>query len=332
MKLLTKHHIGMLELKNRVVMAPMCMYVATEDGLSTPFHIVHYSTRAYGGVGLIIQEATAVEARGRISGNDLGIWSDEHIHGLKQIVDGVHLADSKIGIQLAHAGRKCLAKAEKILAPSEIAFNSKYPVPSEMSKDDIHTVIKAFGEAAVRAKKAGYDLVEIHGAHGYLINQFLSPLVNQRDDEYGIDKSRFLFEVITEVKKYWTGPISLRLSAEEYAEEGNHILDTLKLVKKLHGLVDVIHVSSGGVVPVSFNVFPGYQLEFAKAVKEQGFTVIGGGLLTHIEEMETAILDGSVDFVFLGRELLRNPYFVMNTAKSQDQMDWIIKPYERGYL
>ncbi len=332
MKLLTKEMIGSLEIKNRVVMAPMCMYSATEDGYVTPFHIVHYPTRGYGGVGLILQEATAIEPRGRISGNDLGIWSDSHIDGLKKIVDAVHAAGAMIGIQLAHAGRKCMAKNELVIAPSPIAFSSTYSLPKEMSLLEIHEVIVSFGLAAVRAQKAGYDIVEIHGAHGYLINQFLSPLVNLRKDEYGQDKSRFLLEVISEVKKHWNGPISLRLSAEEYANEGNHLNDTIKLVNKLHGLVDVINVSSGGVVPVSFDVYPGYQIEFAKAIKKEGFKVIGGGLITKPEEIENAIENNSIDFVFLGRELLRNPYFVMNTASNQLRKDLIIKPYERGYL
>lgn len=334
MKSLKPGMIANMELKNRFVMAPMCMYEATEDGFVMPFHLIHYPTRAYGGVGLIIQEATAIEPRGRISKHDLGIWSDEHINGLVQLVNQVHLAGSKIGVQLAHAGRKCLAEGEKIIAPSSIPFNDRYPSPTEMDETEIKTVVKAFQEAALRAVKAGYDLIEIHGAHGYLINQFLSPLANKRKDSYGgssENRHRFLFEVIQEVRRVWKGPLSLRLSAEEYAKDGNHIQDTLELVKKLNHQVDIINVSSGGVVPVPYDVFPGYQIAYAKAIKQLGQMVIGGGLITNTEEIEQFFHNHSIDFVYLGRELIRNPYFVLKAAKDSQKMEFMLKAYERGF-
>jgi NADPH2 dehydrogenase len=331
----TSKKIGSLTIKNRIVMAPMCMYEATEDGFVQPFHLSHYTTRAYGGVGLIITEATSVESRGRISANDLGIWKDEHIEGLKNLVLRVHQAGSKIGIQLAHAGRKCTVQNETIISPSPIPFSEKFRVPNEMTQADIKEVVESFKQAASRAKQCGYDILEIHGAHGYLINQFLSPLCNQRTDEYGGNlekRSLFLFEIIEAIKYVWKGPLMLRLSVEEYDPEGNHIDDTLQLIKTLNGKVDAINVSSGGVVPVQMNVFPGYQMDYAKKVKGLGITAVGGGLITTKEDVMKYLADESSDFIYLGRELLRNPYFCLNTAASMGLKELIIKPYERGYL
>ncbi|MDD3123102.1 MAG: NADPH dehydrogenase NamA [Candidatus Izemoplasmatales bacterium] len=330
----TCKNIGSLLIKNRIVMAPMCMYEATEDGVIQPFHLSHYTTRAYGGVGLIITEATAVESRGRISIKDLGIWKDEHIKGLTSLVSLVHQAGSKIGIQLAHAGRKCTVQDETIISSSPVPFNEKYRVPHEMTKLDIKEVIESFKNAASRAKLCGYDIIEIHGAHGYLINQFLSPLCNERTDEYGgnlNNRSLFLFEVIDAIKSVWGGPLMIRLSVEEYDPEGNHISDSLQLIESLKGKVDAINVSSGGVVPIQMNVFPGYQMDYAKKVKDLGFTTLGGGLITSIDYVMKYLSDGSSDFIYLGRELLRNPYFCLNTAASMGHKELIIKPYERGY-
>jgi NADPH2 dehydrogenase len=321
-----------LEIKNRFVMAPMCMYVATTEGVVQSFHRVHYPARAYGGVGLIITEATAVESRGRISSHDLGIWSDEHIAGQRELVKLVHEAGAKIGIQLAHAGRKCKADNEIIIGPSAMAYSADYLTPVEMTQDDIHTVIQAFKDGAKRAKQIGYDVIEIHGAHGYLINQFLSPLTNHRHDRYGgsfENRIRFLHEVIDAVKSEWDGPLILRLSAEEYAIEGNHIADTLHLIDTLEHKVDAINVSSGGVVPVKFDAYPGYQISFAKAIKEKGYTVIGGGLLTEFDQMDPYFED--IDAIYLGRVLLSNPNFVLSVAKKLGRKDLIIAPYERGF-
>jgi len=334
MKIFEPFKIKDLELKNRIVMAPMCMYVATKEGMVQPFHLVHYPTRGFGGVGLIITEATTVESRGRISSHDLGIWDDFHINGLRALVDAVHQSGAKIGIQLAHAGRKCKAEGENIIAPSSIAFSPDYPTPLEMTLNDIKTVVNAFKDGARRAKLIGYDIIEIHGAHGYLINQFLSPLANHRMDNYGgnqQNRSRFLHEVIDAIQSEWNGPLILRLSAEEYANTGNHIEDTLELVKSLNHKIDAINVSSGGVIPVKFDVYPGYQMEFAKKVKALGYAVIGGGLITTDTECEKYLENESVDAIFLGRKLLNDPYFVMHAAVKAGRKDLIIEPYERGF-
>lgn len=329
--------IGPLELKNRIVMAPMCMYEAEHDGLAKTWHQVHYATRAIGGVGLILLEATAVEPRGRISANDLGIWSDEHIDPLKRIVDTVHAYGAKIGIQLAHAGRKCQVATEAIIAPSSIRFSERYNVPREMTKTDIQTVIEAFKEGARRAREAGFDVIEIHGAHGYLINEFLSPVTNRRTDEYGgslVNRVRFLQEVLGAVRTAWPKdkPIILRLSAEEYVAEGHHIEDTIQVVQMVKDQVDAINVSSGGVVATPVPNYPGYQIPYATRIKEAcGVTTIGGGLINHEDLIEDILQNGRADFVYLGRLLLRDPYFLLKVAHKRGLKDIIPQAYMRGF-
>lgn len=334
MKTLSSTQLGDLTLKNRIVMAPMCMYSADEQGFAKPFHSVHYATRGYGGVGLVIIEATAVEPRGRISKNDLGIWSDAHIDGLKGIVEAVHASGAKIAIQLAHAGRKCNVNTETTISASSFPFSEHYPKPLEMTKQDISDVVEAFKQAATRAEKAGFDAIEIHGAHGYLINQFLSPLSNRRNDEYGgsqENRQRFLREVTDAVKSATSKPLLLRLSAEEYEENGNHIEDTVSLVSLFRNDYVAFDISSGGVVNVSFAVYPGYQMGLSEKIKALGVKTIGGGLITTIEECESYIINHQADFIFLGRELLRNPYFVLEADKRLGVNKHMLKAYERGY-
>lgn len=193
-KLFSSIKIKDIEIKNRIVMAPMCMYSADNDGIANDWHYVHYTSRAIGGVGLILQEATAVESRGRITSNDLGLWDDNQIEGLKKIVAAVKKNGALMGVQLAHAGRKCQAENEQLIAPSPIAFSDEYRLPLEMTIDDIKTVVNAFRDAAKRCIEVGYDIIEIHGAHGYVINEFLSPVTNKRTDEYGgslVNRARF---------------------------------------------------------------------------------------------------------------------------------------------
>lgn len=304
-----------IQLKNRVVMPPMCMYSANQQGEVNNFHIVHYGTRALGGVGLIIQEATGIMPNGRITDQDLGIWDDHHVKGLKKIVEIIHEHGSVAGIQINHAGRK--AKVDHPIGPSAITYGGDYATPQEMTLNDIKDVVKAFGQAARRANEAGYDLLEIHGAHGYLLFQFLSPLSNKRTDQYK-DGKVFLKEVMEEVVKYWPKDkvLALRVSAYEYIEGGitpDTISEAINSVKDL-GL-DLIDVSSGGNVLVKINAYPGYQLDLAKRVKElTHLPVIGGGLITDLRMAEHAISSRRADLVYLGRELLRNPYIVINQA------------------
>ncbi|MBU5331183.1 NADPH dehydrogenase NamA [Anaerocolumna aminovalerica] len=338
-KLFTPYQIKNLELKNRVVMAPMCMFSADTNGHANDWHFTHYAARAVGGVGLIILEATAVEARGRISEHDLGIWKEEQVEGLKKIVDLCKAHGSKVGIQLGHAGRKSEAMSEPNIGPSAIAYSDDYRVPVEMTKEDIKNVAEAFKEAARRADLAGFDTIELHGAHGYLINQFLSPLTNKRTDEYGgnaENRSRFLKEILQAIKTVWPEekPVILRVSAEEYGEEGNHDVDVANMIKDLkeEGL-DLINVSSGGVINVVPKAYPGYQVKFAETIKQiTGLPVMAGGLISSPSMAEEIVQNERTDFIFLGRELLRNPYWCLQAAKElRDEITWP-KQYERAKL
>ncbi|MHA1764705.1 MAG: oxidoreductase [Promethearchaeota archaeon] len=318
----TEFKIKNLLLKNRIVMPPMCMYSADEDGIIKPFHLVHYGTRAQGGVGLIIIEATAVEPRGRISKNDLGIWNDEQIPGLTSLVNIVHEFGAKIAIQLAHAGRK--AGVGTGISSWNIRFSNEYPIPIKMDESDINQVVQAFGEAAQRAQKIGFDMIEIHGAHGYLINQFLSPQVNKRKDSYGCEKGigdKFLKEIIKSVKKNFKGPIGLRISAEEYTKEGLHPQDFIPLLidlqQNIFTSLDLINISSGGVVAegVPSNTEPGYQIDFAYEIKKKiQIPILAGGMLREPNMLNSIINDGKADLVWLGRELLRNPYWILQAS------------------
>lgn len=317
--------------KNRAVMPPMCMYSANEQGEVNDFHIVHYGSRAIGGIGLIIQEATAVCPDGRITVNDLGIWKNRHVEGLKKIVDVVHMNGAAIGIQINHAGRK--ARVENPVGPSAITYGGDYKMPRELSVKDIKQVIEDFKQAARRANEAGYDTLEIHGAHGYLIFQFLSPLSNHREDKYK-DGKVFLREILEAVMQEWPKEkiLILRVSAYEYVEGGvtpESISDAINYVKDL-GL-DLIDVSSGGNVLVKIKAYPGYQLGLAKKVKElTGLPVIGGGLISDLSLASHAIGSNSCDMVYFGRVLLREPYFMLNHASDLGYDIKFPDPYIRG--
>jgi NADPH2 dehydrogenase len=322
---------GKLQLKNRIVMAPMCMYSADEHGFVLPFHFAHYTSRAYGGVAMVITEATSVEARGRISTQDLGIYDDRHVVGLKKLVDEVHVAGSFIAIQLAHAGRKCGVKTHTSIAPSAVTFSQDYTVPATMTIADIQEVIHAFREAARRAQLAGFDGIEIHGAHGYLINQFLSPLSNLRQDQYGgnlENRVRFLKEVLQSVRVVFKGEVWVRLSADEYADGGHHLQDTIALLQLIKPLIAGVNVSSGGVVPFPIKPSPGYQLPLSRGIQDAGIPTIGGGLITTMEAIEEA-LDKDATLVYLGRPLLLNPYFVLQEIKKHAP-ERMLKAYQRG--
>jgi NADPH2 dehydrogenase len=322
---------GTLPLKNRIVMAPMCMYSADEHGFVLPFHFAHYTARAYGGVSMVITEATSVEARGRISVQDLGIYDDRHVAGLKRLVDEVHVAGSLIAIQLAHAGRKCGVKAHTSIAPSAMTFSQDYAVPAAMTISEIQEVIVAFREGARRAQLAGFDGIEIHGAHGYLINQFLSPLSNVRQDEYGgslNNRVRFLKEILQAVRTVFKGEVWVRLSVDEYAEGGHHLQDTIEVLRLIQPFIAGVNVSSGGVIPFPIKPSPGYQLPLSRGIKDAGIPTIGGGLITTFEAIEEA-LHHDASLVYLGRPLLLNPYFVLQEIKKHAP-ERMLKAYQRG--
>ncbi|WP_449620320.1 NADPH dehydrogenase NamA [Robertmurraya sp. Marseille-Q9965] len=335
-KLFSSYTIKDLTLKNRIVMAPMCMYSSeNEDGKVEDFHITHYVSRAIGQVGLIIQEATAVTPQGRISSKDLGIWSDDHIEGLSRLTSLIKSYGTKTGIQLAHAGRKAVLDGE-IIAPSAIPFNEEMKTPKEMTIADIRETIEAFKEAAVRVKKSGYDVIEIHAAHGYLINEFLSPLSNKRDDEYGgtpENRYRFLREVIDAVKEVWDGPLFVRVSASDYQAEGLQPEDYVVFSRWMkEQSVDLIDVSSGAVVPARIHAYPGYQVPFAEAIKHGADIATGAvGLITTGKQAEEILQNDRSDLIFIARELLRDPYFPRTAAKDLGVTIEPPKQYDRAW-
>lgn len=313
--------------KNRVAMAPMCQYSADNEGLLQDWHRVHYTSRAVGQVGMIITEATAVESRGRISNRDLGIWNDAAIKPFSELIQQVKAHDCKIGIQIAHAGRKATIQDEPIVAPSVIPFNNQLQVPLELSESEIRVVVSAFGNAVRRAVEAGVDFIEMHAAHGYLINQFLSPLTNKRMDAYGEDRSLFLKEVMEEVMKNIPEqmPVFLRVSAEDYLEGGNHPEDICRLLDPIKNMIDLVHVSSGGVVENAVvKMYPGYQVVFAETIRKQlKLPVMAVGMLESPELAEETLRNGRADLIALGRELLRNPYWPLHAAKILgEEVDW----------
>lgn len=334
--LFTPLTIKNVTLKNRIVMSPMCMYSCfNKDGKLTPWHITHYLSRAVGQVGLIIVEATAVTPNGRISYEDSGIWSDEHIKPLKQLADLVHAQDAKLGIQIAHAGCKAQLANDIIVAPSAIAFEG-YTEPKELSVTEIKELIEAFKLAAKRAKLAGFDVIEIHAAHGYLINEFLSPLSNKRTDEYGgthENRYRFLREIIDAVKQEWQGPLFVRISANDYVEGGNDT-DTYinySSLMKAQG-VDVIDCSSGGVVNAKIELYPGYQVPAAAEIRKRSHIATAAvGLITNPEHAEEILQKGEADLIVLARELLRDPYWPRRAAKELGYKIESPKQYERGW-
>jgi len=307
---------------NRIVMPAMCQYSAGEDGVANEWHFVHYGSRAVGGVGCLILEATAVEPRGRISRQDLGLWDEAQVEPLRQLVDFCHRHGAVMGIQIAHGGRK--ACGPDLVAPSPLAAGPDYGVPQELSPAEIGDIVRRWGRAAKRAAAAGFDLLQVHGAHGYLIHEFLSPLSNHRTDEYGgglEGRMRFLLEVVEEVKANWPQDrvLSVRLSAVDYFAGGLTIGDTVQIAAALKDAgVDLVDVSSGGLLPAPIDARPGYQVPFAEAVrKEVGIPTIAVGLISTAELAEEILANGRADFVALGRELLRNPYWPLQAMSNQ---------------
>lgn len=312
-------------------MSPMCQYSA-EDGFVGDWHLHHYAARSIGGVGLVIVEATAVTHEGRITPYDLGGWKDEHTEGLRRLAETIEQYGAVPGIQLGHAGRKAsfnrpfsggaLLSLDEggwtQLAPSAFPFNKGERPPHALTRMEIDSLVQAFKEAARRVRKAGFKVLELHGAHGYLIHQFLSPLANQRTDGYGgsfENRIRFLLEVLEATQTEWPDdlPLFVRLSATDWAEGGWTPEETVSLASILKDKgVDLIDCSTGGMVPhASIPVKPLYQVEFARAVKQTGILTSAVGLITTREQIERILQVGEVDMVLLGRELLRNPYFVL---------------------
>jgi 2,4-dienoyl-CoA reductase-like NADH-dependent reductase (Old Yellow Enzyme family) len=337
MKLFTPFRVREIELKNRVAVSPMCEYSAKE-GHPQPWHMVHLGSRAVGGAGLVITEASAVEERGRISAEDAGIYDDAHIASWRPIVEFVKGQGAVVGMQLAHAGRKASTGVPwaggkpvpigeggwEPVAPSALPFDAGYNVPHALEVDEIRGIVGAFRKGAERALAAGFQLVEIHAAHGYLIHEFLSPLCNTRDDEYGgtFDKRvRFALEVAKAIREVWpaTLPLFCRVSATDWAEGGWDLEQTIELSKRLKPLgVDLIDTSSGGAVPYQkIPVGPGYQVGFAEAIRKQAGIATGAvGMITDPAQADTILATGQADLVFLAREMLRDPYWPRRAAQA----------------
>jgi len=334
-KLFSPLTIKNVTLKNRIVMSPMCQYSA-KDGFANDWHLVHLGSRAAGGSGLIIAEATAISPEGRITPGDLGLWSDKHIQPISRVVDFIHLHDAIAGIQLAHAGRKasCAVPWEggkqldekhggwQTVAPGEIPFMREDRIPVSLNIEGIQKVVSGFKAAAGRALSAGFKIIEIHSAHGYLLHEFLSPLSNQRNDEYGgpfENRTRLLLQVVNAVKSVWPAenPLFVRISSTDWTEGGWTIEESVKLAYILKDLgVDLIDCSSGGnIYNASIPIGPGYQVPFSEAVRNTGILTGAVGFITTARQAESILQEEKADLVFMGRELLRNPYFPLMAAR-----------------
>lgn len=341
-----------VEFKNRIVVSPMCEYSST-DGFSNDWHLVHLGSRAVGGAGLIITEATAVSPEGRITPDDLGIWKDEHIEGLKRITSFLEQHGCVPGIQLAHAGRKASHtspwKGNKLLlptdegrwervAPSAIPFKEGDAAPSALDEAGIEKVKADFRAATVRALEAGFKVVEIHAAHGYLLHEFYSPLSNDRTDEYGEtfeNRIRLLLEILEVVQEVWPNdlPLFVRISASDWTEGGWTIDDSVKLTKVLKEKgVDLIDCSSGGNTPhAKIAVGPGYQVPFAEQIKKEAGILTGAvGMITTAQQAEEILATGKADMIIIARQMLREPYFALHAAKELGtDAEWPVQ-YERA--
>ncbi len=352
-KLFSPLSIKSITLKNRIAISPMCQYSAT-DGFANDWHLVHLGSRASGGAGLIIQEATSVSPEGRISPEDLGLWKNEQIEKLKQITQFIISQNSVPGIQLAHAGRKASAASPwnggrkvandnggwETVAPSAIAYHDNETAPIALDKNGIQKVISDFKSATKRALEAGYQVLEIHGAHGYLLHQFMSPLSNLRTDEYGgsfENRIRLTLEVVAAVQSEWPEnlPLFIRISATDWAEGGWNLEESIQLSKILKEKgVDLIDVSSGGAVShQQIKLCAGYQVPFAESIKKESGILTGAvGLITDATQAEEIVASGKADLVLFARESLRNPNLGLTFANDLEaDVQWP-KQYERAKI
>ena len=342
-----------VEFRNRVGVSPMCQY-SSEDGFANDWHFVHLGSRAVGGAGAVIAEATAVTPEGRISPQDLGIWSDDHVEGLARCVRFVEEHGAVAGVQLAHAGRKAstappwvgnqVVPPEEggwlpVYAPSAIPFSPKFPTPEALTLDGIRAVVAAFADGVRRAREAGFRLVELHAAHGYLLHQFLSPLSNQRTDEYGgsfENRTRIVRETVEAVRAVWPEelPLFVRFSATDWVDGGWDVKESVELAKLLRPLgVDLVDCSSGGLVPgAKIPLGPGYQAEFAARIRREAQVGTAAvGLITDARHADRIVREGGADMVLLARQLLRDPYWPLHAAKQLGvEVDYWPVQYERA--
>lgn len=330
--------VGGVRLPNRIAVSPMCTYSSPGEGLAADFHLVHLGALAMGGAGLVVQEATGVVPEGRITPRCLGIWSDEHVQGLSRIVGAIHTAGAAAGIQLAHAGRKASTwpfgssvgtmPAERggwePVGPSAVSFGPGHLVPQVLDASGVAAVVRSFQEAASRAVRAGYDVVEIHAAHGYLLHQFLSPLSNRREDNYGgsfAARTRLVMEVVRAVREVVPAQkaLMIRVSATDWVEGGWSLEDTAMLSKVFAAEgVDLVDVSSGGMLPDAAVKFgPHYQVPFSQRVRQESGLAVGAvGMVTDPCEADRILQEDRADLVFLGRSFLKDPYWAVHAAEA----------------
>src|SRR6202795_3065354 len=337
-----------LTFSNRIFVSPMCEYSST-DGYANDWHLVHLGSRAIGGAGLVFTEATAVLPEGRIRPQDLGIWKDDHVEFLARIVRFIHGQGSVAGMQLAHAGRKASTYRpwegngaipesaggwKKVVAPSAIAFADNYPMPQALTSDGIQEVVQAFAAAARRACEAGFRVIEIHAAHGYLIHEFLSPLSNQRTDACGCsfeNRTRLCREAVAAVRSSWPerAPLFVRISTTDWVDGGWDIEQSIELARGLRQMgVDLIDCSSGGSVPhAEIPVGPGYQTPFAQRIRREAEIMTGAvGMITSPVQAEQIIGTGQADAILIARELLRDPYWPLQAAHELEQsISWPVQ-------
>ncbi len=337
--------------RNRIWISPMCQY-SSANGFPTDWHLVHLGSRAVGGAGAVIVEATAVSPEGRISPADSGIWLDDHVPAFRRISDFIKAQGSVPGMQIAHAGRKASTAAPwdgglkvdvddggwEVVAPSALAFTDDYPQPREMNEDDIRKVVDDFAAAAKRAVEAGFELIEIHSAHGYLLHEFLSPLSNRRADEYGgslENRMKLPLEIARRVREVVPErlPVIVRISATDWAEGGWDVEQSVEFSGRLKEIgIDLIDVSSGGLVPdAKIEIGPGYQVPFAKEIRERAGIKTGAvGLITEPRQAEQILVDGDADVILIARESLRDPYFPFRAARELGGTVEVPKQYGRA--
>ena len=337
-----------LDIPNRIWVSPMCQYSATDDGLPTDWHLVHLGSRAVGGAGMVIAEASGVAPEGRISPWDLGIWSDEHADAFKPITRFIAEHGSVPAIQLAHAGRKASTHRPWLggkpvgpedhgwqpVGPSPIAYNEGYPEPHELTTDEVRGVVDAFASAAERAARAGFEVVEVHAAHGYLLHQFMSPHTNRRTDDYGGSfeaRTKLAVDVARAVRESFPAnrPVLVRLSASEYVEDGWDLDQSIALARLLKAAgIDMIDASSGGNLPhQALTPYPGYQVAFAREIRKQAaIPTAAVGLITDPAQAEAVVASGDADVVLMAREFLRDPYWPLHAAHALGaDIDWPVQ-------
>jgi 2,4-dienoyl-CoA reductase-like NADH-dependent reductase (Old Yellow Enzyme family) len=352
-RLFSTFKLRSVTLRNRIGVSPMCQY-SSEDGFASDWHLVHLGAFATGGAGLVITEAAAVSPEGRISPHDLGIWKDEHIEALARITSFVRANGAAPAIQLAHAGRKASTRRpwerpsgkvtteeggwEDVFAPSGVAFADHYPTPRAITEGEIQRTVEDFAVAARRSLDAGFQVIEIHAAHGYLLHSFLSPLSNLRDDRYGgsfENRIRLMVEVVDAVRRALPDetPLFVRISASDWAEGGWTLEESIDLARRLKdGGVDLVDCSSGGLVPYAkIELGPGYQVPFAERIRrEAGIPTAAVGLITEARQAEQVLAEERADVVLLAREMLRNPRWPLEAAHDLGADGPWPKPYERA--